>query len=156
MNENKFNLKDLTKEIPYRWRIQSINRAGNRASAVAYIDARDVMTRLDEVVGPENWQDSYKIEGDLLIAGIGIKIGNEWIWKHDTGTKSAVEEDKGQLSDAFKRAAVKWGVGRFLYEMDIQWLNLNQDKKPVDERGQVIWNITEYINNRLKSLNQGL
>jgi hypothetical protein len=142
-------LAKLKKQIPYRWRIQSINKQGTKASAVAYIDARDVMEVLDEVVGPENWQDRYSTEGDLLIAGIGIKTGGEWVWKHDTGSKTFVEEEKGQISDAFKRAAVKWGIGRFLYEIDTQWVSINKDKKPVDEKGQVIWDLSAYLNTKL-------
>ncbi len=143
-------LNDLKKEIPYRWRIQNFNKSGTKASAVAYIDARDVMDILDEAVGPDNWQDGYRIEGDLLIAGIGIRTQGEWIWKHDTGTKSNVEEEKGQISDAFKRAAVKWGVGRFLYDIEIQYVNINKEKRPVDEKSEIIWDLTEYINKRSK------
>lgn len=138
-------LKQLTKQIPYRWRIQSFSKDGNKASVVAYIDARDVMNLLDDVLGPENWQDKYHAEGDLLISGIGIKVGEEWVWKHDTGTKTTFEEEKGQLSDAFKRAAVKWGIGRFLYDMDVRWIRVDKNKRPVDESGQPIWNLTEYM-----------
>ena len=143
-------LNKLKKEIPFRWRIQNFSKDGTKASAVAYIDARDVMNLLDEVVGPQNWQDDYRNEGEMLIAGIGIKVGDEWVWKYDTGTKTTFEEDKGQISDAFKRAAVKWGIGRFLYDTDIQWINLNKDRRPVDEKGQVVWDLSAYLNNRLR------
>lgn len=105
------NLKDLKKEIPYKW------REGPGGTQLAYIDARDVMDLLDEVVGPENWQDSYELVGDKIIAGLGIFVGDKWVWKYDTGTESNIEEEKGMFSDAFKRAAVKWGVGRFLYDL---------------------------------------
>lgn len=105
------NLKDLRKEIPYKW------RTGPGGTQLAYIDARDVMDLLDEVVGPENWQDSYELVGDKIIAGVGILANDNWIWKYDTGTESNIEEEKGMFSDAFKRAAVKWGVGRFLYDL---------------------------------------
>ena len=56
------NLKDLKKEIPYKW------RTGPNGTQLAYIDARDVMDLLDEVVGPENWQDSYELVGDKSIS----------------------------------------------------------------------------------------
>lgn len=104
-------LQDLRKEIPYKW------RTGPGNTQLAYIDARDVMDLLDEVVGPENWQDSYELVGDKIIAGLGIFVNDKWIWKYDTGTESNIEEEKGMFSDAFKRAAVKWGVGRFLYDL---------------------------------------
>jgi hypothetical protein len=104
-------LQDLRKEIPYKW------RTGPGNTQLAYIDARDVMDLLDEVVGPENWQDSYELVGDKIIAGVGILANDQWVWKYDTGTESNIEEEKGMFSDAFKRAAVKWGVGRFLYDL---------------------------------------
>lgn len=107
------NLKDLTKEIPYKW------REGPGGKRLAYIDARDVMNLLDDVVGPTDWQDQYELVGDKIIAGIGIRTDDgQWVWKYDTGTESNIEEEKGMFSDAFKRAAVKWGVGRFLYDID--------------------------------------
>ena len=45
------NLKDLKKQIPYQWRVQSFSKNKAQAQCVAYIDARDVMNLLDEVVG---------------------------------------------------------------------------------------------------------
>lgn len=115
-------LQDLRKEIPYKW------RTGPGNTQLAYIDARDVMDLLDEVVGPENWQDSYELVGDKIIAGVGIFVNDKWVWKYDTGTESNIEEEKGMFSDAFKRAAVKWGVGRFLYDLKPkkeQWTSLS-------------------------------
>ena len=47
-------LKDLTKELPYKWRVQSTKYG--KTTCVAYIDARDCQDLLDEVVGAENWQ----------------------------------------------------------------------------------------------------
>ena len=112
-------LNDLKKEIPYKWRVQSANQWG--ASCVAYIDARDVQDLLDEVCEPENWQCRYEEHKGNLFCGIGIcsyKEG-EWVWKWDCGTESNVEKQKGEASDAFKRAAVMWGIGRFLYSKEI-------------------------------------
>ena len=70
-------LKDLKKEIPFKWKIQSFNKDKTEWSCVAYIDARDVMNLLDEVVWPENWQDDYKKIDWELMAGIWIKA--KWI-----------------------------------------------------------------------------
>lgn len=147
------NLKSLNQFIPsYKWRIQSVSKKVAAASCVAYIDARDVMAILDEVVGAENWQSDYKeIKGNLY-AGIAIKINGNWIWKWDCGTETNTEREKGEASDSFKRAAVKWGVGRFLYELPIQYVKTNEAKKndnnpyPIDERGNRIYNLTTHIN----------
>lgn len=145
-------IEELKKEIPYRWRVQSFSKNKPMASCVAYIDARDVMDLLDEVVGAENWQSDYKDVGNGVFAGIGIKVDNEWVWKWDTGAESAIEKEKGEASDSFKRAAVKWGVGRFLYSLDIKYVDANevqtQSNKPyvVDKQGKRVWDVTKLIN----------
>lgn len=111
-------LNDLKKEIPFKWRVQSANQWG--ASCVAYIDARDVQDLLDEVVGAENWQCEFSEHKGNLFCSIGIKCDEGfWVYKSDCGIESNVEKQKGEASDAFKRAAVMWGVGRFLYHKTI-------------------------------------
>lgn len=150
------NLKDLQKKIPCSWRVQSFSKNKPQGQCVAYIDARDVMKLLDEVVGAENWQDDYKIVGDMLIAGVGIKTIEGWVWKWDTGSESNMEAEKGHMSDAFKRAAVKWGVGRFLYDFPIQYVDANEVKTssnfpyPVDKQGKRIWDLSAHINQTIK------
>lgn len=89
----------------------------SHAIALSYIDARSVMARLDEVVGPANWQDSYRWEGNRTICRIEINIDGEWIGKEDGSGDSNFEAEKGGISGAFKRAAVKWGIGRYLYDV---------------------------------------
>lgn len=80
-----------------------------------YVTARYVMDRLDSI-GADNWQDLYVDRPDGSVrGGIGILIDGEWVWKWDVGTESDIESDKGSYSDAFKRAAVKWGIARDLY-----------------------------------------
>jgi hypothetical protein len=80
-----------------------------------YVDARYVMDKLDRL-GPENWQDQFVDRSDGSVrCGIGLHIGDEWIWKWDVGTVSDIEPEKGAYSEAFKRAGVKWGIGRDLY-----------------------------------------
>jgi len=138
--------------IPYKWKIQSFNKEGTKAQCVAYIDARDVMDLLDRAIGIENWRDSYRRDSkDRLICKLELRIGGEWVGKEDTGISGDFEEEKSEFSDAFKRAAVKWGIGRFLYDLDIVWINV-KDKKPVDTNVSMIYYLTQYINslNKLK------
>lgn len=104
-------LQELTKKLDYK------TRKGPRGTTLAYIDARQVMDLLDEVVKPENWQCDYRDIGGKLYCGIAIKCGEDWVWKWDMGTESEYDAEKGEASDAFKRAAVKWGIGRFLYSL---------------------------------------
>lgn len=80
-----------------------------------YQDARCGMDILDETVGSENWQkEYYEVKGNVYCR-IGILTDNGWVWKADAGMESAVDAAKGEASDAFKRAAVAWGIGRELY-----------------------------------------
>jgi hypothetical protein len=150
------NLKELKRVIPYKWRVQSFSKNYPTASCVAYIDARDVMELLDEAVGPDNWQSDYKeIKGNLY-CGVGIKMADQWVWKWDCGTESNAEPEKGEASDAFKRAAVKWGIGRFLYDLPIQYVKTNEKKNntnfpyPIDEFGNKIKNLTLFLNENNK------
>lgn len=104
------------------WRAQSVTKEGNKAMALAYIDARDVMDRLDSVIGAADWQDRYEFSGARTICYLSIKIGDEWVTKADGAGDTDVEAEKGAISDAFKRAAVKWGIGRYLYALPAPWV----------------------------------
>ena len=103
------------------WLPKTVDRTGRRALGLSYIDARSVMARLDEVVGPENWQDGLRYEGNRTFCDLSIRINGEWVIKSDTSGDSAFEAEKGGASGAFKRAAVKWGIGRYLYDVDEVW-----------------------------------
>lgn len=114
------------------WRLGSVKNDGSKAMALAYIDARDVMDRLDSVVGPGSWQDEYVNAGNGATCcriGIYFHETQEWVWKSDGAGQTDVEGDKGQFSDAFKRAAVKWGVGRYLYDLDSPWVEIAGEGK---------------------------
>lgn len=93
--------------------------------ALAYIDARDVMDRLDAVVGPERWADEYhETPSGRVICRLSIEVVYpgaqlEWVTKSDGAGATATEGEKGAISDAFKRAAVKWGIGRYLYDLPV-------------------------------------
>ena len=117
------------------WRVGSTTRDKARGMALAYIDARDVMDRLDEVMGPENWSDSYRTDGNRTICTLSLCLGSDgdfgthWVTKEDAAGDTAVEAEKGGISDAFKRAAVKWGIGRYLYRLDAPWVELDEHKR---------------------------
>ena len=151
-------LQQLKKQIPYQWRVQSFQ--GDKAVCVAYIDSRDVQEMLDNVCGPESWQCDYKeIKGNLF-CGIGIAqlVGKDliWVWKWDCGTESNTDKEKGEASDSFKRAAVKWGIGRFLYDLEIVKVGTaiyekNGKQYPTDNNGKILWTgaeLTKFINSK--------
>ena len=121
------------------WRVGATNAKklgvkpweATKGIALAYIDARDVMERLDSVVGAGNWQCRYPLaSGSLLICEIGIlpQGATEFIWKANGAGDTDVEADKGKCSDAFKRAAVLWGIGRYLYGLPNVWCDLKNGK----------------------------
>ncbi len=111
------------------WRVGSTTQDKKRGMALAYIDARDVMLRLDEVCGPQGWQNTYPHANGKTVCAIGIKVGEEWIWKSNGAGDTDHEAEKGALSDAFKRAAVLWGVGRYLYDIDSPWVEITPHGK---------------------------
>jgi hypothetical protein len=108
--------------------------SGNRALAVAYVDARTIMDRLDEVLGVDGWQDSYEqLPDGNVVCRLRCKIGEQWITKVDVGGPSEQPDDgdklKAAFSDALKRAAVKFGVGRYLYHVPHQWCDYDPKKR---------------------------
>lgn len=123
------------------WRPAQMNYQKTQAMALAYIDSRDVMARLDKVCGPAGWQsEHYDCGGGRMGCKIGIyckdqtQVAGErdygqWIWKSDGAGATQVEGDKGAFSDAFKRAAVSWGVGRYLYDMGATWVPCETNEK---------------------------
>jgi hypothetical protein len=106
------------------WRVGSTNGDKTKGLALAYLDARDVMDRLDLICGPAGWQCRYSHANGKTVCDIGIKCGEEWVWKADGAGDTDVEAEKGALSDAFKRSAVRWGIGRYLYGLGNTWVEL--------------------------------
>lgn len=117
-------------EVKYKPAVVS----GNRALALWYVDARVIEDRLDDVMGVTGWQDEYQIEPDgSVVCRLRLKIAGEWLTKVDVGSPSEQPDGgdrlKAAFSDSLKRAAVKWGVGRYLYRMPSQWCDYDAHKK---------------------------
>jgi hypothetical protein len=121
MNHIEHALKRPFPESAISWRVGATNSDKDKGIALSYIDARDVMKRLDEIF-PMNWQDKYHCEGNKTFCEIGLKIDGEWQWRSDGAGDTDVEAEKGAISDAFKRAAVKWGIGQYLYSLPNEWV----------------------------------
>ena len=133
------------------WRIGMKTKDGKRARVLAYITARAVMDRLDEVVGVENWETSYETVNigneDGVECSLSVRVhrkekqGQEtidilkWVSKADVAPLTSFEALKGGYSDALKRAGVQWGIGRYLYRLDCPVVRLNErgyfDKKDI-------------------------
>lgn len=109
------------------WRLQRTFESGSKTLGIAvpYVTNRAIMNRLDAVVGPENWYNEFKPwhaagKKEAQICGISIFFEDKkgFITKWDGAEDSDIEPVKGGLSDSMKRAAVQWGIGRVLYNMD--------------------------------------
>jgi hypothetical protein len=108
--------------------------SGNRALAVPFVDARVIQDRLDDVLGVMGWQDSYECLPDgAVVCRLRIRLGAEWITKEDVGGQSEQPDEgdrrKAAFSDALKRAAVKFGIGRYLYRQKPQWVDYDPQKR---------------------------
>lgn len=102
-----------------------------------YKDARVDMRILDMVFGPANWQRRHEIIDGNLYCTIDVWDDRKqaWVSKQDVGTESNTEKEKGRASDAFKRAAFNWGIGRELYTAPLIWVTLTE--KDFDTRQKI-------------------
>jgi hypothetical protein len=123
--------RELTADfLPDRieWRPQGKTGPNMRVQLVPYIDARDVQERLDSVVGAGAWYFDWQplnidAKGEVTSAKGILSIHG--LSKSDVGTASNFEASKGAVSDALKRAAVMWGIGRYLYSQPPVWVTLD-------------------------------
>lgn len=135
------------------WRVGSVTKDKLKGMALAYLDARAVADRLDAVCGPDGWQCRYSHAAQKTVCDIGIRVQTEaatanavyqtyeWLWKADGAGDSDIEAEKGALSDAFKRAAVRWGIGRYLYDLQSPWVELDEWKRIKDSEKTKLNNI---------------
>lgn len=122
-------LKEPFPDNKIHWRVGATTKDKSKGIALAYIDARDLYERLDEVCGAENWQIRYPHANSKTTCEIGIRINGEWVWKANGAGDTQVEQEKGAYSDAAKRAGVPWGIAAYLYDMPNEWVELDQFRK---------------------------
>jgi hypothetical protein len=129
----------LTRELsapfdPAEVRFKPAIVTGNRALALAYVDARVIQDRLDAVLGVAGWQDEYECLPDgSVVCRLHLQLGDSRVTKSDVGGQSEQPDEgdrrKAAFSDALKRAAVKFGIGRYLYRLPAQWCDYDPQKK---------------------------
>ena len=128
-------LKKLKSPFPYEdidWKVQVTNKDKTRGMAVPYLDSRAIQKRLDDAVGAMNWTNEFMLWQDKSqICGIGLydMERGAWVMKYDGAENTDIEPVKGGLSDSFKRAAVLWGIGRYLYDMESIWVEIEPSGK---------------------------
>ena len=111
-------INEIVRELKKPFDVSKVKSKPKGNMHLHHINARDVMFRLDAVVGPLNWQDSYEEVLGRVICTLKVRIGDEWISTADGAGDTKIEGEKGGISDAFKRAGVKWGIGRYLYYLN--------------------------------------
>ena len=134
MDLNK--LKEPFPASDIEWRLQSCGEKNGKfwGKALAYITSRAVQDRLDEVCGPDNWKTSIEKTDDTYLCTLSIRVKHEdgsyeWISRTDGADATDIEPVKGGISGAIKRAAVHFGIGRYLYSLDEGWANVCENGK---------------------------
>ena len=117
------------KQSDIEWRPQQVGGNKNKPNVMllAYVTNRAMQQRLDDVMGCFGWKNDFtslpNSVGDGALCGISLKLGDEWITKWDGAENTQIEAIKGGLSGSMKRAVTQWGVGRYLYDVDVMWGN---------------------------------
>lgn len=115
-------LQEPFPESEIEWRIQraGISKNGTPwAYVLAYVQNRAIQRRLDDLFGVAGWKNGFQEwRGKGVLCGISVKIGEDWITKWDGAEETDIEPTKGGLSDSMKRAAVQFGIGRYLYNLE--------------------------------------
>lgn len=118
------------------WRLQSCGEKNGKfwGKALAYITSRAVQDRLDEVCGTDGWQTTISKVGDAYLCTLSIRVthsdgSTEWISRTDGADATDIEAVKGGISGAIKRAAVLFGIGRYLYNITESWAIITENGK---------------------------
>ena len=118
------------------WRIGATNKDKTKGIALPYITNRAIMNRLDDIFGIDGWKNEFIIQDKSKICGLSLRIGDEWITKYDGADDTNIEATKGGISNAMKRAAVQWGIGRYLYKLPTMWVAIEPNGKSYKIKGK--------------------
>lgn len=128
-------LNDLKKPFPSKdieWRLQQCGEKTDGSiwgKCLAYITSRAVQERLDEVCGTDGWRSEIRKDGNAYLCTLSIRVKHEdgsveWISRTDGADATDIESVKGGISGAIKRAAVQFGIGRYLYDLEEGWVTV--------------------------------
>lgn len=110
------------------FRVGRVSAKNRKANVLAYITARGIMNRLDAVFGIEGWKDEYELLASGVKCRLSVRLGKEWVTKEDVAPFTNIEALKGAFSDSLKRAGVKFGIGRYLYDLPEHWVDIQPDR----------------------------
>jgi len=134
------------------WRVSATNKDKTRGLAVPYVTNRAIQNRLDDTVGIDGWYNEFVPwkDGKAQLCGISIYFAEKdfWLTKWDGADDSDIESVKGGISDSMKRAAVQWGIGRYLYGIPQVWVRvkpagkgyvIEDDERPTLDQTHRAW-----------------
>lgn len=130
-------LKEPFKAEDIEWRLQQCGEkkdGGFWGKCLAYITSRAVQERLDEVCGTDGWKSEIRKDGNAYLCTLSIRVKHEdgsveWISRTDGADATDIESVKGGISGAIKRAAVQFGIGRYLYDLEEGWVTVCENGK---------------------------
>jgi hypothetical protein len=102
-------------------KVQSFSKDKTKASLVCYVQHTDVYTRIESV--DPAWSSKVtdqSIVGDSCFVRTAVTI--KGVTRENTGDGT---DFKSATSDALKRTAMLFGVGRYLYDSETAWVNYN-------------------------------
>ena len=136
VKEIEVKLKQPFERKDVEFRIAKVNKKTRKAYVVAYISSRAAMDRLDAVFGQDGWFDEYEVLKNGVSCRLSVKFNGEFITKQDAAPFTNIEALKGAFSDALKRVAVKFGIGRYLYKLPDSYVTI-KEKKPTNTTNKI-------------------
>lgn len=143
------------------WRLQATSEENMQGLAIPYIQCRAIQNRLDEVVTSSHWKNEFiPWRDNAQLCGISILLiyedsTREWVTKWDGSGNSDIEPIKGGLSDSFKRSAVQWNIGRYLYQMGSIWVAIEKRGKSFVIARSEQSKLDDFYNKEVDRINKG-
>ena len=160
---------DVTKllaelEVPFspdqvRWRVTNTTNDKKRGQIVPYADSRAYTDRLNALFTPQGWTREYKVEtmtnitrvkkGESIVSGkvlVTCTVTILGIGSHSGTGEEWADDDNGMTSadaQAFKRACSCFGLGRYFYDFNAIWVDLDQNRQPVRTPALFAWALPE-------------
>ncbi len=151
-------------EVPFspdqvRWRVTNTTNDKKRGQIVPYADSRAYTDRLNALFTPQGWTREYKVEtmtnitrvkkGESIVSGkvlVTCTVTILGIGSHSGTGEEWADDDNGMTSadaQAFKRACSCFGLGRYFYDIQAIWVDLDQNRQPVRTPALFAWALPE-------------
>ena len=151
-------------EVPFppdhvHWRVMNTSNDKKRGQIVPYADPRAYTDRLNALFSPPGWTRDYRVEtmnnitrvkkGESILSGkvlVTCTVTIIGLWSHSGTGEEWADDDNGMTSadaQAFKRACSCFGLGRYFYDFNPPWVDLDQNRQPRKTPALPAWAIPE-------------